>query len=237
MVLWCCSNPCKVQYKHWVETPLGLTYGTQRRSNVWKQNTNIELRHSPSLTFGTLMSLKCIQKRSTNIELRQSLAWPMAPWCHSNACPAQYRHWVETVPRLHLWYPDVAQVHVERNTTLLRQSPGLTYDILASLKCMQNAIQTLSWDNPAASFMVPWCRSTACKTQCTRWVETIPRPHWWYHYVAQMRVKKRFKHWVETIPRPHLWWRKEYRERERERLREERLREAWAQRGPLPYIN
>ena len=113
----------------------------------------------------------------------------------------------------------------------LRQCFSLTHGPLMSLRYVQNTIQTLSWDNPSDSLMVPWCRLNACKTHYTftwdnpsasfmvlwsrsntcnkqykHWVETITQPHSWYpDDVAQIRVKHK-KHWVETIPRPHLWY-------------------------------
>ena len=54
-----------------------------------------------------------------------------------NACKTQYKHWGQTIPRPPLWYPDVAKMHVKHNTNIeLRQSLGLTYGTLMSLKCV-----------------------------------------------------------------------------------------------------
>ena len=52
--------------------------------------------------------------------------------------------------------------------------------------------------HPSASLMVPWCRLNECKTQCTRWMYTIPRHQSWYPDVASMRVKHNTN--LECIP-------------------------------------
>ena len=93
----------QTQYKRWVDTTLGLTYGTLL-NRVKNPYTHIHLRKYFGLTYGTLMSLKCV-------------------------CKTQYKLWVETMPRPRLWYPDVAQMDVKHNATIkLRQSLGGTYD-------------------------------------------------------------------------------------------------------------
>ena len=86
----------------------------------------------------------------------------MVPWCwdnpwaslmeamwRSNAYKTQYKHWVEAIPRPHLWCPGVAQMSVKHNTSIEPR-------------------QKIS-----ASLMVPWCRSNVCKTQYKHWVETV----------------------------------------------------------------
>ena len=79
-------------------------------------------------------------KHNTNIELDNPSASLMVPWCRSTACKTEYKHCVETTLQPHLWYPEVAQMHVKHKTNV-------------------------ELDNPTASLMVPWCRSIACKTQ------------------------------------------------------------------------
>jgi len=121
----------------------------------------------------------------------------MLPWCRSNACKTQHKHWVETIPWHHLWYPGVAQMCVKHNTNIeLRQELGLTHGTLVhsnacktQCKHWVETTKALSWDNPSASLTVPWAHSNACKTQYKHWVETMPRPHWWYPELAQMRAK------------------------------------------------
>jgi len=117
-----------------------------------KHNTNIKSRQSLSLTYGTLTQMRV--KHNTNIELDNPSASLMVPWCCSTARKTQYKHWVEPILQPDLWYPEVAQMRVKHNTHI-------------------------ELDNPSASLMVPWCRSTACKTPCKHWVETILQPHLW----------------------------------------------------------
>ena len=107
-----------------------------RRSDAY---TSIELRQSLGLTYDTLMLLKWRQNTIQILSWDNASASLMVPWCRSDVCKTQCKHWVEAIPRAHLWYPDDAQTHVKHNTHIhLRQSFGLTYGTLMSLKCVQN---------------------------------------------------------------------------------------------------
>jgi len=165
MVPWRCSFVCNTLNKLWVETT--------PRPHLWhpdvtqmhvKHNGNIELRQCFSLTHGPLISLRCMPNAIWALRWDTPLDSLIVPWCRLNACKTHYEHSLETIARPHLWYSDVFQTRAQQ---------------------YKHWAGTIPWPH----FMVPWCRSNACKTQYKPWVETIPRPHLWYPDVAQAYIK------------------------------------------------
>ena len=177
---------------------LNITQYKHSRPHPWysdvaqihaKHDTYIEARQSLGLTYGPLMSVKCMQHTIQTLSWDNPSASPLVHWCRSNECKTHYKLWVETIPRPRLWYPDVAQMRAKHDANIdLRQCSSLTHSPPMSLRCEQNTIHTLSWDNFSASLMVLWCCSDACKTQYKHSLETIPWPHLWYSDVAQIHT-------------------------------------------------
>jgi len=74
------------------------------------------------------------------------------------------------------------------------------------MNCVYNTIQTLRWDKPLASLMVPWCCSIASKhgIQTLSWDN--PWPCLRYLGVAHMRVKHNASIELRQTTPPHLWY-------------------------------